>query len=94
MEIRLQINNPDLEQQLIEFIKQQKHNLEDILLDTLKKLVSTSTQKEFIYIKNPLTRNKTIENVEEFRKLSKQISVIDKNIDILSLDKDINNDIF
>jgi len=94
MEIRLQINNPDLEQQLIEFIKQQKHNLEDILLDTLKKLVSTSTQKEFIYIKNPLIHNKTIENVEEFRRLSKQISVIDKDIDILSLDKDINNDIF
>ena len=33
-------------------------------------------------------------NVAEFRVLSKKISIVDKNIDILSLDKDINNDIF
>ena len=38
------------------------------------------------------TRNK--QRVDEFRMLSKHISVIDKNIDILSLDKDINSDIF
>ena len=32
--------------------------------------------------------------LEEFRELSKKISSVDKNIDILSLDKDINSDIF
>jgi len=32
--------------------------------------------------------------VDEFRTLSRHISVIDNNIDILSLDKDINSDIF
>jgi len=41
---------------------------------------------------NEHTRNK--QRVDEFRILSKHISVIDKNIDILSLDKDINSDIF
>ena len=33
-------------------------------------------------------------NIKEFRALSKHISNVDKNIDILSLEKDINSDIF
>ena len=32
--------------------------------------------------------------LDEFRALSKHISVVDKKIDILALDKDINSDIF
>jgi len=33
-------------------------------------------------------------DVLEFRKLSKNLSVVEKNIDILSLEKEMNNDIF
>ena len=32
--------------------------------------------------------------LEEFRELSKKISSVDKSIDVISLDKDINSDIF
>lgn len=38
--------------------------------------------------------NDVLPDVAEFRALSRRISVVDKNIDILSLDKDINSDIF
>jgi len=34
------------------------------------------------------------ELLKEFRRISKNISRVDKNIDILKLDEDINSDIF
>ncbi|MFW5890711.1 MAG: hypothetical protein ACOCUI_00665 [bacterium] len=36
----------------------------------------------------------TNELLDEFRKISKNISKVDKNIDILKLDEDMNSDIF
>ena len=41
MEIRLQINNPDIEQLLIEFVKQQKEDLKEISFETLEFFIKT-----------------------------------------------------
>ena len=48
----------------------------------------------FILPKNVENEKTISSDVLEFRKLSKSLSVVEKNIDILSLDKEMNNDIF
>ena len=49
--------------------------------------------RDFKKVKKP-QNSKNQKYLEEFRELSKKISSVDKDIDILSLDKDINSDIF
>ena len=49
--------------------------------------------RDFKKVKKP-QNSKNQKYLEEFRELSKKISSIDKSIDIISLDKDINSDIF
>jgi len=41
MELRLQINNPDIERLLVEFVKQQKEDLKEISFETLEFFIKT-----------------------------------------------------
>ena len=79
--IRLDINS-DIFDRVMSFLEILPKNMIRIYSNEHTKIKPTT----------PNTRNK--HRVDEFRILSKHISVIDKNIDILSLDKDINSDIF
>ena len=49
--------------------------------------------RDFIKEKKP-QKSQNQKYLEEFRELSKTISSVDKSINIISLDKDINSDIF
>ena len=49
--------------------------------------------RDFKKVKKP-QNSKNQKYLEEFRELSKKISSVDKSIDVISLDKDINSDIF
>ena len=39
MTITLKIDNPDIEQLLLQFVKQQKQDLEEVVLEAIKKFV-------------------------------------------------------
>jgi hypothetical protein len=46
MVITIKIDNPDLEQKLIEFVKQQKQDLEEITIEALKNFIDLFHQKK------------------------------------------------
>lgn len=49
MAIILKINNPDLEEQLGQFVKQQKQNVEDITVEALEFFINTFHKKQKKY---------------------------------------------
>jgi len=46
MVITIKIDNPDLEQKLIEFVKQQKQDLEEITIEALNNFIDVFHQKK------------------------------------------------
>jgi hypothetical protein len=72
MTITLKIDNPDIEQQLMQFVKQQKQDLEEVVLEAIKKLIYPSTKKKFNYVKR------------DPRKYSRKIEYDDDSTDDLS----------
>jgi len=46
MTITVKIDNPDLEQKLIEFVKQQKQDLEEVTIEALKNFIDLFHQKK------------------------------------------------
>jgi len=46
MTITVKIDNPDLEQRLIEFVKQQKQDLEEVTIEALKSFIDLFHQKK------------------------------------------------
>ena len=72
MTITLKIDNPDIEQLLLQFVKQQKQDLEEVVLEAIKKFVYTPTKKKFNYVKR------------DPRKYSRKIEYEDDTTDDLS----------
>ena len=67
MEIRLTINNSDLEQQLLQFIKQKHKSLEETVIEAIKKLITPTSEVEFDYVKkDPKKHSRKIEYKEDF----------------------------
>lgn len=65
MAITLKINNPDIEQQFMEFLKQQKQDLEEVTVDMLEFLLNAFQKRE------KLKYEKNIDNeLNEFKELS------------------------
>ncbi len=65
MAITLKIDNPDIEQQLLQFVKQQKEDLEEITVEILQFLLNAFQKKE------ELNRHKEIEDeLNGFQELS------------------------
>ncbi len=48
MAITLKIDNPDIEEQLLQFLKQQKQDLEEVTIETLQFLLNAFQKKERI----------------------------------------------
>ena len=68
MTITLKIDNPDVEKQLLQFVKQQKQDLEEVVLEAIKKFVHTPTTKKFNYVKrDPRKYSRKIEYEDDMR---------------------------
>ena len=78
MELTLQINNPDIERLLIEFIKQRKEDLKEISFETLEFFIKTFKRD------NIKSFNKNIDTIN-------QEDIDFQNISNISLDKIWNN---
>jgi len=78
MELTLQINNPDIEQLLIEFVKQRKEDLKEISFETLEFFIKTFKRD------NIKSFNKNIDTIN-------QEDIDFQNISNISLDKIWNN---
>jgi len=78
MELILQINNPDIEQLLIEFVKQRKEDLKEISFETLEFFIKTFKRD------NIKSFNKNIDTIN-------QEDIDFQNISNISLDKIWNN---
>lgn len=76
MELRLQINNPDIERLLVAFVKQQKEDVKEISFETLEFFIKTF-------------RNRENEKIESEVVLSEEVDF--QNISTLSLEKVWNN---
>ena len=51
MTITLNIDNPEVEKRLLQFVKQQKQEVEDVVLEAIKSFVYSPTKKKFHYTK-------------------------------------------
>ncbi|MEA2027624.1 MAG: hypothetical protein U9N49_01425 [Campylobacterota bacterium] len=46
MEIRLTIDNPDLEKELLTFVKEKKQNIEEVTVEALKRFIYSVSSKK------------------------------------------------
>ncbi len=67
MAITVKIDNPDLEKQLIEFVKQQKQDLEEITIEALTNFIDLfHKRKKFNFKKkNPIEHSRKIEYIDD-----------------------------
>lgn len=67
MEITLKIDNPDFEKQLMEFVKQQKQNIEEITIEALELFIDAFHKKEKLHYKkrDPKKYIRKIEYIDE-----------------------------
>ena len=79
MIITLKIDNPKLEEQLFQFLKEQKKSLEEITVEALQSFIDT------------FKKNKKSDSSAFFNTLKNRNFKIDKNIDIDNVMNEINN---
>jgi len=83
-------------------LKQQTYLIDNAIKEDIR---VTKRDRPFVVIVDAGRYDKLLQNqkeerrdtsalLKEFRRVSKNISIIDKDIDILKLDEDINSDIF
>ena len=68
MEVTLKIDNPnELEQQLFEFLKQQKKELEEVTIEALTSFLSSFKKEEKLYFKkkDPRKHSRKIEFIDD-----------------------------
>jgi len=67
MAITVKIDNPDLEQRLIEFVKQQKQDLEEVTIEALKNFIDLFHQKKKFDFKkkDPRKHSRTIKYIDD-----------------------------
>ena len=71
MELRLQINNPDIEELLIKFVKQQKEDLREISFETLEFFIKTFRKKSNTQMDlNPKQSNSEFNDFQELSNIS------------------------
>jgi len=71
---------------IVEVVDKKRHQIKGYFLD--------KKYHDFVEELFKVQEDKKEKRLEEFRRLSKNISKVDKDIDILKLDEDMNSDIF
>ena len=71
---------------IVEVVDKKRHQIKGYFLD--------KKYHDFVEELFEVQEDKKEKRLEEFRRLSKNISKVDKDIDILKLDEDMNSDIF
>ena len=71
---------------IVEVVDKKRHQIKGYFLD--------KKYHDFVEELFEIQEDKKEKRLEEFRRLSKNISKVDKDIDILKLDEDMNSDIF